>query len=71
MLKLFYSTYISVDHAHHEIFRAKVGKGGIINGTLNEKMFQEQSSGLPQALEIMENLENHPKKFHVWKNYGI
>ena len=26
---LFYTTYISVDRAHHEIFRAKVGKGGI------------------------------------------
>ena len=26
----FYTTYISVDLAHHEIFRAKVGKGGII-----------------------------------------
>ena len=29
MVKLFYTTYISVDIAHHEIFRAKVGKGGI------------------------------------------
>ena len=28
MVSLFYSTYISVDLAHHEIFRAKVGKGG-------------------------------------------
>ena len=25
----FYTTYMSVDLAHHEIFRAKVGKGGI------------------------------------------
>ena len=24
-----YTTYISVDLAHHEIYRAKVGKGGI------------------------------------------
>ena len=24
-----YTTYISVDIAHHEIFRSKVGKGGI------------------------------------------
>ena len=24
-----YTTYISVDLAHHNIFRAKVGKGGI------------------------------------------
>ena len=25
-----YTTYISVDLAHHELFRAYVGKGGII-----------------------------------------
>ena len=29
MVLLFYTTYISVDFAHHKIFRAKVGKGGI------------------------------------------
>ena len=29
MVLLFYTTYISVDLAHHEIFRAEVGKGGI------------------------------------------
>ena len=29
MVFLFYTTYISVDLAHHEICRAKVGKGGI------------------------------------------
>ena len=29
MVYLFYTTYISVDLAHHEIIRAKVGKGGI------------------------------------------
>ena len=29
MVLLFYTTYISVDHAHHELFCAKVGKGGI------------------------------------------
>ena len=29
MVLIFYATYISVDLAHHEIFRAKVGKGGI------------------------------------------
>ena len=31
MVLLFYTTYISVDLAHHEIFRAEVGKGGISN----------------------------------------
>ena len=29
MVKLFYTTYISVDLAHNEIFCANVGKGGI------------------------------------------
>ena len=29
LVLLFYTTYISVDLAHHEIFHAKVGKGGI------------------------------------------
>ena len=29
MVYLFYTSYISVDLAHHEIFHAKVGKGGI------------------------------------------
>ena len=28
-------------------------------------------SRLPQALEIMENLENQEEKFHAWKNHGI
>ena len=28
-------------------------------------------TGFPQALEIMENLENQEKKFHAWKNHGI
>ena len=30
MIYLFYTTYISVDLANHEIFRPKVGKGGKI-----------------------------------------
>ena len=29
MVKLVYTTYINVDLEHHEIFRGKVGKGGI------------------------------------------
>ena len=29
MVYLFYTTYISVDLAHRELFRAKVGKVGI------------------------------------------
>ena len=34
MVSLSYTTYISVDIAHHETFRAKVGKGGIKNLTV-------------------------------------
>ena len=30
MVSLFYSTYSSVDFADHDIFRAEIGKGGII-----------------------------------------
>ena len=29
MVQLSYTTYISVDLAYHEVFRAKFGKGGI------------------------------------------
>ena len=29
MIYLFYTTYISVDLANHEVFHANVGKGGI------------------------------------------
>ena len=36
MVLLFYTTYISVYLAHHEIVRAKVGKGGI---TSNNSQF--------------------------------
>ena len=32
MVYLFYTTYISVDLVHHEIFCAKVGKSGINMG---------------------------------------
>ena len=31
-----YTTYISVDLAHHEIFRANVGKGGIKRDIVNQ-----------------------------------
>ena len=30
MVYLFYTTYINVDLAHHELFRAKSGKDGVI-----------------------------------------
>ena len=31
MVKIFYTTYISVDLAHHKVFHAKMGKGGIMS----------------------------------------
>ena len=34
MVSLFYTTYISVDIAHHKLFRPKVGKGGIMTDDL-------------------------------------
>ena len=36
---LFYTTYISVALAHHEIFRVKVGKGGINNKYIDRVCF--------------------------------
>ena len=42
MVLLFYTTYISVDHAHHEIFLAKVGKGGM-------KTVSGHHQGMPQS----------------------
>ena len=40
------------------------------SGKLN-RFISYLSSGFPNALEIMENLDNHKKKFHAWKNHGI
>ena len=37
MVKLFYTTYISVDLVHHKIFCAKVGKGGIKTAILQTR----------------------------------
>ena len=37
MVLLVCNTYISVDLAHHEISRAKVGKGGIMDDNTSEK----------------------------------
>ena len=37
MVYVFYTTYIIVDRANHEIVRAKVGKGGIFFLLINVK----------------------------------
>ena len=44
MVKVFYTTIISVDHAHHDIFHAKVGKGGIIPS--NQLLFTKKYKSL-------------------------
>ena len=36
LVYLFYTTYISVNLAHHEIFCAKIGKGGIIRAKVGK-----------------------------------
>ena len=43
MVLLFYTTFISADIARHEILRAKVGKGGIM----------QHNETLCKALEVL------------------
>ena len=40
-----------------------------MGGTLSYEVLSSEEfiAGFPQALEIMENLENYEKKFHAWK----
>ena len=40
MVILFYTTYISVDVAHHEIFNVQVGKGAIKPGKFYTKRYK-------------------------------
>ena len=47
---LFYTTYISVDLAQHEIFRVKVGKGGINNKYINRGFFLVSSKIFRQEM---------------------
>ena len=53
MVLLFYTTYISVDIAHHEIFRAKAGKGGI---TAARNWFNDCSSLSGQVMYRLFNV---------------
>ena len=39
--------------------------------TSDDLIEAKEVSGFPQGLEIMENHENHEKKFHAWKNHRI
>ena len=43
MVKLFYTTYISVEFVHHGIFRAKAGKGGIKGSIIFSTVYQHKS----------------------------
>ena len=47
-----YTTYISVDRAHHEIVRAKVGKGGI-------NQYNNQSSSIEWCPETCSCVGHH------------
>ena len=59
MVSLFYTAYISVDLAHYELFRAKVGKGGIsLNHTLQTNPQHRE--------EETQNTNNHQED-----NYSI
>ena len=61
MVLLFYTTYISVDLAHHEIFRAKVGKGGIssenafITPFINFRILYSQTKEQRLAFQMVHN----------------
>ena len=73
MVKLFYATYISVDLAHHEIFHAKVGKGGIKYVSTSEHgiapiLFSMRRSGEGQGVRTP-SLINH-KKIGFLSNTG-
>ena len=65
MVYLFYTTLITVDLVHYEIFRAKVGKSGIYRGSymsahvllnlLNELRKRDKMRGLPSILSFFRN----------------
>ena len=52
MVLLFCTTYISVNLAHHEIFRAKIGKGGIKYANVTLRIIQ--SNALSQNADLGE-----------------
>ena len=51
MVHLFYTTYISVDLAHHEIVRAKVGKGDIIPNMQVTRRADALGKHMPKQLQ--------------------
>ena len=54
MVSLFYTTYISVDLAHHKIFRAKVGKGDI-KSVIHALIFRLRIKHIP-GLQLNKNV---------------
>ena len=54
MVLLFYTTFISIDLAHHETFYAKVGKGGINDSKLSHQR--------PDLIEVMVKWDNRGTK---------
>ena len=67
------SAYYTIEVIIHKIFVYQMCAGVSAYYTIEviiHKIFVG-FPGLPQALEIMENLENHEKNFHAWKNHRI
>ena len=60
MVYLFYTTIISVDHAHHEIFRAKVGKGGINQENAHTRVCDMENYAMHMHL-FLESLDPAPQ----------
>ena len=74
MVKLFYITYISVDLAHREIFRAKVGKGGI--NVINDEhmrfyilLYKLAAKGSDKSVEMCSLVRASTDSTHSLENY--
>ena len=57
MVQLFYATYISVDLAHHELFHAKIGKGGIKQDMFVQGMITRAQTYLHPKFAFQHNLK--------------
>ena len=62
MVQLFYTTIISVDHAHHEIFHAKVGKGGINHANLKETALLQKRLNTSPTCKLTIQSATNPSK---------
>ena len=65
MVKLFYTTYISIDLAYREIFRAKVGKGGINSETTRKFLNTDKTSTLGLQKKPTQNIKAFLHRYHI------